>query len=81
MLASLRETKAMTNLSDHEIEMKRELAFRRDYLHGAEAVVERVSGRLCKSDRETLSKWLAGELRLWAAKIECDPAPPVAPEL
>ena len=71
----------MTNLSDHEIEMKRELAFRRGYLHGAEAVLACVGERLPRSDREALSKWLAGELRLWSAEIECDPAPPVAPEL
>ena len=71
----------MTNLTDHEIEMKRELAFRRGYLHGAEAVVACVGAHLSRSDREALSKWLAGELRLWAGELQCDPAPPVAPEL
>jgi hypothetical protein len=72
----------MTNLSDHEIEMKRELAFRRGYLHGAEAIVASVGARLSKANRETLSKWLAAELRPWAdAKLDCDPAPPIAPKL
>jgi hypothetical protein len=81
MLASLREAKAMANLSDHEIEMKRERAFRRGYLHGAEAIVQCIGERLLKSEREALSRWLAAELRPWAtATHDADPAPPIAPE-
>ena len=75
----------MANLSDpsdHEVEMKQELAFRRGYLHGAEAIVASVAERLSKANHEKLSRWLAAELRPWAAaRLDCDPAPPIAPEL
>jgi len=72
----------MSDASDHDLE-KRELAFRRGYLHGAEAILACAGGRLSKADAEKLSRWLAAELRPWAtARIDdSDPAPPVAPEL
>jgi len=71
----------MPDPSDHDLE-KRELAFRRGYLHGAEAILACAGGRLSKADAEKLSRWLAAELRPWAAaRLDCDPAPPIAPEL
>ena len=51
-------------------------------LIGAEAIVAGVVERLPKSDRETLSRWLAAELRPWAAaNLDSDPAPPIVPRL
>jgi hypothetical protein len=82
MFGAKRESDAMPDPSDHDLE-KREIAFRRGFLHGAEALVACAGPRLSKAHAERLSRWLAAELRPWAtARIEdSDPAPPLAPEL
>jgi hypothetical protein len=63
-------------------EQQTERAFRRGYLHGAQAVIEAVERHLPERDRQTLSVWVALALAPWSlAPVGSHPSPPAAPRL
>jgi hypothetical protein len=72
----------MPNISEHEVDPARELAYRRGYTHGVKEMISAIVHKLSASEKKSIEIWFANELTPWSRagqghSINLPPPPPI----
>ena len=65
--------------SEDETEVEREMAFRRGYVDGFQAMMSAIVDRLPKAERQDLESWFADVLKPWSSQATGNSYPPKLP--